>query len=523
MKRIQGWPLPRKILGLAVLNLLLIVGILAGFAEWRYGLSMESLVLGPAQDRIFAISNAFGRELDQTPYDSRDKLLNEYSRRYGAEFFLVSPRGDTLSGKEVDLPEALLDSLRSGGPSQQGGPPRTEGPGMDGPPPFKGPPPGMDGEGKDGPGRGRGFPRPAEAPRERAFFTVSRNPLAYWVGVRIPTSGPDGERGVPGVLLLRSNSIFNTQLFFDWRGPLLLALALAAAAIACWLPFVRGVTRSIRRMDLATEQIAQGRFDRPVMEQRRDELGHLGAQINRMADRLEVFVKNQKRFLGDIAHELAAPIARVQFALGILEQRAEEAQQPHVSVLRGEIQEMSELVNELLMFSKAGMQPASAPAKRVDLAPVIERAVSHQAPGAGTIQVMPVAQGVAALAHEPYLLRAISNLLRNALRYAGEAGPIVVEARRVDGRVLVTVTDCGPGLPPESLDAVFEPFYRPESARSRDTGGAGLGLAIVKSCVEACGGTVVCRNRKPSGLEVAISLPAADGVSIERAAAEGAT
>jgi len=62
----------------------------------------------------------------------------------------------------------------------------------------------------------------------------------------------------------------------------------------------------------------------------------------------------------------------------------------------------------------------------------------------------------------------------------------------------------------QSLDEVFAPFYRPEAARSRDSGGAGLGLAIVKSCVEACGGTVVCRNRKPSGLEVTISLPAGE-------------
>lgn len=486
MSMFPAWPLSRKILGLAVLNLVLVVAILAGFAAWRYGLTVESLVLGPAEDRILAMANAFGRDLDETPYDSRDTLLSEYRERYGADFFLVNPEGESLTRIEAALPAALFADLRSGGPPDDRGP---------------------RGRGEFPPS---GFEETAAPPRERTFFVVLRNPLTYWVGIRIPTTGPDGERGVPGILLLRANSIFNNRLFFDWRWPLLLALVLAASAIACWLPFVRGVTRSVRQMDLATEQIAQGRFDRPVMEQRQDELGHLGVQINRMAARLEAFVKSQKRFLGDIAHELAAPIARIQFALGILEQRAQEAQQPHVAVLRGEIQEMSELVNELLMFSKAGIEPESAPAKRVELAAVVERAVGRQAPGSGTVQVMPVAPGLAALAHEPYLVRAISNLLRNALRYAGEDGPIVVEVCRRDGRILVTVSDCGPGLPPESLEAVFQPFYRPESARSRDTGGAGLGLAIVKSCVEACRGTVACRNRLPSGLEVTISLPAAD-------------
>jgi two-component system sensor histidine kinase CpxA len=289
--------------------------------------------------------------------------------------------------------------------------------------------------------------------------------------------------------------------------------ALAAVALLCWWPFVRGVTGSIRQMDHATEQIAQGRFDRHVILERRDELGHLGEQINRMAGRLAGFVKHQKRFLGDIAHELSAPIARIQFALGILEQRVDSPQQTHVAALRDEIQEMSALVNELLAFSKAGMQPDQAPLKSVELAPIVARAISHQVPGSGAIQA-DIPPRLFVMAHEPYLLRAISNLLRNALRYAGEAGPIVVSARaetNAEGSpVTLTVADCGPGLPEESLDEVFAPFYRPEASRSRDTGGAGLGLAIVKSCVEACRGTVVCRNRKPSGLEVAISLIGAE-------------
>jgi two-component system sensor histidine kinase CpxA len=308
------------------------------------------------------------------------------------------------------------------------------------------------------------------------------------------------------VLLLRADSIFNRSLFFDWRRLLWVGAALIAAALMCWLPFVRGLTQSIRQMDLATEQIAQGRFDQHVTGNRRDELGHLGRQINQMAGRLEGFVKHQKRFLGDIAHELCAPIARIQFALGILEQRVDQPQQAHVIVLRDEIQEMSGLVNELLMFSKAGMQPGETPLKTLEIAPLIQRAISHQLPGSGTIQVADVPP-LTVIANEPYLVRAISNLLRNALRYAGEAGPVRIEARQQDGRVLVTVADSGPGLPEESLEEVFAPFYRVEASRTPGQGGAGLGLAIVKSCIEACRGTVSCRNRKPSGLEVTISLP----------------
>jgi two-component system sensor histidine kinase CpxA len=474
----RTWPLSRKILGLALLNLILIAVVLALFAQWQFGLSVESLLLGPARDRVIGIANAVGRDLDATPDASRTELLAAYSRRYGVDFYLVDPRGHSLAGSGIDLPRALLERMQN-----RAGPGGNRRPGP--PDPGFGP---------------RGGP-----PSEPAFLTMTRNPLTYWIGVRMPINGPQGERGVPAVLLLRANSIFNSQLFFDWRSLLWLAATLAAVALLCWWPFVHRVTRSIREMDRATEEIALGRFDNHVTLRRRDELGHLGQQINRMAGRLEGFVTHQKRFLGDIAHELSAPIARIQFALGILEQKAGDAQQTHVDVLRDEIQEMSGLVNELLMFSKAGMRAAEAPLKPVALSPVVQRAVSHQVPGSAPIQVG-IAPGLAVIAYEPYLLRAISNLLRNALRYAGEDGPIAVTARRDGGQVLLTVSDCGPGLPEQSLEEVFVPFYRPESARSRDTGGAGLGLAIVKSCVEACKGTVACRNRKPSGLEVTISL-----------------
>lgn len=110
------------------------------------------------------------------------------------------------------------------------------------------------------------------------------------------------------------------------------------------------------------------------------------------------------------------------------------------------------------------------------------------------------------IAYEPFLLRAVSNVLRNALRYAGADGPILVAARREADRVLIILSDNGPGVPEEALEDVFAPFYRPETARTRE----GAGLAIVKSCIEACRVTVTCRNRQPSGLEVTISLISGD-------------
>ena len=174
--------------------------------------------------------------------------------------------------------------------------------------------------GPPGPGFGpRGGP-----PSEPAFLTPTREAADLLDrGCACPSMQAElVKRGVPAVLLLRANSIWNSQLFFDWRSLLWLAATLAAVALLCWWPFVHRVTRSIRQMDRATEEIAQGRFDNHVTLRRSDELGHLGQQINRMAGRLEGFVKHQKRFLrraspmsssaSDRAHSVRAGDSRAE-------------------------------------------------------------------------------------------------------------------------------------------------------------------------------------------------------------------
>lgn len=506
------WTLSRKILCLALVNVALLAAALLGFVRAQFRIGPESLLLGPAHDRIRGIGDAFTSDFEAAPDSGRAAVLDTYAKRYGAEFYLVAGRGEPIAGPTVVLPQELMEQMRRllpppGGRGQPPGQPPRPRPGRRGPPPeFGGGPPPRRFPGEDAPPP----PPPQERPRpqlpaESVFVLAAHDPTAYWAGARIHSPFIASQPGNLGILLIRSGTLFNRQLFFDWRPWLAVALIVIGVSVACWLPFIRGLTRSIAHMDRVTQQIAEGRFDIQAAATRSDELGHLGQQIDRMATRLQSFVGNQKRFLGDIAHELCAPIARIQFALGILEQKAEEGQRGSVAALHEEVQEMSGLVNELLSFSKAGMDSGRAPVAPVSVRSVVDRAVAREAFGGVAVETQ-VADDLAVMANEGLLLRAVANVVRNAVRYAGEAGPITVSASREGESVAIVVADSGPGLPTEELEQVFTPFYRPDTARTRETGGAGLGLAIVRTCVEACGGTVVCRNRAGGGLEVVLRL-----------------
>jgi len=136
----------------------------------------------------------------------------------------------------------------------------------------------------------------------------------------------------------------------------------------------------------------------------------------------------------------------------------------------------------------------------------VRRVVSREAPDSDQVRVA-VAEDLEVVADPELLARALSNVLRNAVRYAGNAGPIDISAINQDGQVELEVKDSGPGVAEEMLGQLFEPFFRPDSARGKETGGVGLGLAIVKTCIQTCHGTVSARNLKPQGFAVTLTVP----------------
>jgi two-component system sensor histidine kinase CpxA len=170
-----------------------------------------------------------------------------------------------------------------------------------------------------------------------------------------------------------------------------------------------------------------------------------------------------------------------------------------------DVDHLSNLVNELLAFSRADMNSNTVQLEKIDLLPVVQTAVRRETTPTAEIitKIDPV---IRVHASSELLIRALANLIRNAVKYAEDVGPINVTAEKRNGVVEIEVRDAGPGVPEELLDQLFEPFFRPEASRDRDSGGVGLGLAIVKTCVETCNGTVSATNIKPKGFAVTITL-----------------
>jgi len=488
------FPLYARILLWFFLNLILLAALFFGLLRAQLHSGFDWLLAAGAGQRIQAVSDLIVVDLADRPRTEWSEVLKRFNDAYQLQFLLFDNRdGSQLAGDATPLPAAVRAYLpahraplpQPGMPDDLGGGPRP----------------------RDRPDRPP--PRPSPLSNESPKYLVrASHPTRYWVLTRVALRGPAFARPLPATLAVVSTTLSAGGLFFDFKPWLALGVGGVLFSVLLWLPLVRSLTCSIGQMTEATRHIAEGRFDGRVDEQRRDELGSLGQSINRMAQRLAGFVVGQKRFLGDIAHELCSPIARIQLALGILEQRADEKSLPYLEDLREEVQHMSSLVNELLSFSKASLGVTTALLGPIRVRGVAEEAIRRES-AEGVEVRLEISDELTVHAEAELLARSLGNLLRNAIRYAGQAGPITVSARQENQTVLLTVADCGPGVPDSELARIFDPFYRLDASRAAATGGVGLGLSIVKTCIEACHGTVSCRNRSPSGLEATIRLPAA--------------
>ncbi len=482
-------PLWIKVWLLLALNFALVAAI---GAVWFFGRSERdwgSLATGPLGDRAAAIADGVADKLWSAPQEEAERILAEESAKLGVQLIWMRNDGLVLAGPSLPLPDLVRRELNHEGPLARAE--RNSG--------------SKAGVESEEPSRREMRPGPGLAARGQAGRFLYQLPGGYyWFGLRLHPAPEVVERGEPPprtTLLVRTNSLWALAKLLGihlWVG---VAGAALGVSVLFWMPFVRSTSRRLRGLESATGRIAEGHFETRTATGG-DEIGLLGASINSMAQRLESHADLQKKFLGDVAHELGSPIGRLQVAVELLEQRAAPDLQPQVADVREEVQQMSELVGELLAFTRAGMRPRETELTSVPLAGLLAEVMQREN-GEGRV-VVSFPEGLAVRADAALLRRAVGNLVRNALRYGGSK--VSVAASVKGAHVHLVVEDDGPGVPADALTRLGEPFFRPEHARTRETGGVGLGLTIVRSSVAACGGEVHFSNREPHGFRAEIWL-----------------
>ena len=518
------------------LNLTLVAAVLFFVLKIQFRVDPRELLGSRTREQFRAAASVMSGELRNSPRVEWEQILERYAGSYEVDIALYRPEGQLLwVGEELQLPEQLLleagkkpaRRIRPGGSGVSLR--RSEGAG----PGIRQDAPGERLEERRFPrrpgveGRGRGtestdpigeseFPsdrrqRPQslrgsseEREAEVIYAGKAGKPRKHWVAARVSLGSREFLHPPEGMLVASSETLGGNRIFYDGR-PWLWAIAggLFVSALI-WLPFVGRVSRRLRRLTSAAESISEGDFDVEVASKRTDELGRLSRAVQRMANRLDDYLKEQKRFLGDIAHELCSPLARLRMSVGVLEQKIPSGSRQDLDSLNEEAEELSQLINELLDFSKASIAVDSLPAHDIIISRLLAQLSERDGMGGKVdIQCPP---DLRVTANTDLLRRALGNVLRNALRYAGDGGPIELRAEKKGKSVIIEVRDRGPGIPEDWLERIFEPFTRPEKARTREAGGAGLGLAIAQTCVEGMGGRIRAENRSGGGLTVRLEL-----------------
>ncbi len=473
-----------KILVLFFINLIVLIAVLIAFYALQSRKDILNLLGSNSGNRMRTTGHQIAFDLERSPSSEWVNIISRYEELHSVNFILITRDKTVKSEKTKTVPDKLRREISFAF--------RTEAQRL----PRRDKEPRWDNRFKD---------RTRKPFRGPIFRMRTENPTMYWLGFRTFLQIQSKPRPMPVMLLARSHSLTGNGFFFDPIPWIIVAIVVVIVSVLFWIPFVRHITKPIAKMTAATEQIAKGKFDVEIEERRSDEIGRLAGAINHMTRRLSGYVKGQRRFLGDVAHELGSPIARIQFGLGILENQISETHREQLNDVLEDVTELSHLVNELLSFTKAEITPERVQLESIDLLPLVENAVQRESKEGADIRIE-VPADFKVTANATLLTRALANLIRNAVRYAGDQGPIIIGAGKHEKSAEIIVRDSGKGVSDEHLEKLFDPFYRPESARDRESGGVGLGLTIVKTCVEACNGSVTARNLAPVGFAVTLTF-----------------
>ena len=302
------------------------------------------------------------------------------------------------------------------------------------------------------------------------------------------------QEGVLDILTPRKRMFSTTiYIFVLW----MVGTALVVTAIAIF--FLRNQIQPIRRLAAAAEAFGKGRSDVEFKPAGASEIRQAAAAFIDMRGRIARYIDQRTEMLAGVSHDLRTPLTRIKLQLAMLRETMPEAG-AEISDLESDIADMEKMIDEYLAFSRG--QGAEAP-EPVDLSALIGEVVDG-ARRNGAALTLDAGEALTLPLRPNAIKRCLTNLVDNAVRY-GEN--IDVTARRTGESVEVIVEDDGPGIPPESIDDVFKPFYRLDDSRNPNYAGAGLGLAIARDVARGHGGDIVLETAGSGGLRAVLRLP----------------
>lgn len=286
-----------------------------------------------------------------------------------------------------------------------------------------------------------------------------------------------------------------------------IGFAILISGLVCY-GLSRLLTRRLKQLQLASRQLAMGDLDArlQVRESGGDETDELGRDFNSMAQQLQI--EDQKRLLADVSHELRSPLARLRIALALAQESSGKSPE-NLQRIERETERLEELIGQLLA-SQAGALELDT---HIDLVPLLRQLCSDaNFEGAARGKSVELSHSIdpALVASSGDLLhKSLENILRNALNHSGANSTVRVTLDWHTQHYRIRVEGQGGGVPEQDLARIFDPFYRTDSARSRETGGHGLGLAIARRAISRHGGQILAEN-SGRGLIVTVLLPTSD-------------
>ncbi len=291
-----------------------------------------------------------------------------------------------------------------------------------------------------------------------------------------------------------------------------ISIGLEAAIILISLFFSTAFSRRLRKILYSIRMMREGDYSHKIPLRGHDELDRLGREFNNLADRLEESEQRRRQFVSDASHELKTPLASIKLLSDSILQNEMDAQtqKEFIGDIGREADRLGRLSQRLLALTKLDSDLEEEDREIVDAAVTVQKVARMLQPLADLHQIQiecELEDACYVMTLEDDLYQIVFNLVENAIKYNREKGWVGITLFRTKNNVHLTVADNGVGIPEDSLEHIFERFYRVDKARSRAAGGSGLGLSIVHDMVERNYGSIHVRQRQESGSVFTVTFP----------------